>query len=59
MQPNPCDQCAINGPAQRCSQKCIPLLRCRTFHDSRTPRVDHRMAVNAWSARIAKRATPQ
>eukprot|EP00974_Lingulodinium_polyedra_P035346 3393224-Lingulodinium_polyedra.AAC.1 len=35
---------------QKCVQKCIRLLRRNAFRDSRTPCVDHRVVVDAWSA---------
>eukprot|EP00974_Lingulodinium_polyedra_P033092 3183034-Lingulodinium_polyedra.AAC.1 len=37
----------------------MPLLRRRAFRGSRTPCVNHHVAVNAWSAHIAKCEAPQ
>eukprot|EP00974_Lingulodinium_polyedra_P037550 3602808-Lingulodinium_polyedra.AAC.1 len=36
--------------AQKCVQKRIPLLRCRTVRDVRGPCVDRHMVVDAWGA---------
>eukprot|EP00974_Lingulodinium_polyedra_P103753 10042002-Lingulodinium_polyedra.AAC.1 len=40
--------------AQKCARKHIPLPPCRAVRKACASCVNHRMAVDAWSARFAK-----